>query len=93
MCPFRRPGGQIGAARLSKQPVRSQWYPTVAAMATDGSPSPSRRWSDLAGTGPVAVDGQNMWPSIKTGEESPRRSMVLNMDGQDEHGAGGVPAR
>lgn len=41
----------------------------------------------------MAVDGQNMWPSIKTGEESPRRSMVLNMDGQDEHGAGGVPAR
>jgi hypothetical protein len=56
------------------------WYPTVAKMA--GLPAGA-----LADTGPLAVDGLEMWSALQAGGPSPRTEMVLNMDGKDEKGA------
>ena len=45
------------------------WYPTVAAMA--GLPP-----AKMDNTGPMPVDGQDMWSAIKSGSASPRTEMV-----------------
>ena len=45
------------------------------------------RDSVMDGTGPVAVDGMDMWEAIQAGKASPRTEMVHNIDGKDEKGA------
>ena len=45
------------------------WYPTVAAMA--GLPP-----AKMENTGPMPVDGKDMWSAIKSGSASPRTEMV-----------------
>ena len=45
------------------------WYPTVAAMA--GLPP-----AKMENTGPMPVDGEDMWGAIQSGSASPRTEMV-----------------